>query len=339
MGLLSFLSKQFIDVIQWTEDEPGTLAYRYPMADKEIQNGAQLVVRETQLAAFFNEGKFADQFAAGTYTLNTKTLPILTYLQNWDKFFESPFKSDVYYFSQREQLDQKWGTSQPITIRDKEYGPLRIRAHGIYSYKIADIVTFWTKLCGTAERYTVQDVEGQIRAAILTSLASFMGGSDVAFVDMAANQELFSKKLSEAVAPALKEYGLELCSFYVQSVSLPEELQQHLDKASSMRLVGDLQKYTQFQAADSIAIAAANENGAAGAGVGIGAGIGMGQVMAQTLGGVANAAAPAGSAAVGPANVEDTLQLLEKLGDLFKKGVLTQAEFDAKKAELLKKIL
>ena len=156
MSLMSFISKQFIDVIQWTEEEPKVLAYRYPMEDKEIQNGAQLVVRETQQALFLNEGKFADKFIAGTYTLNTKTLPILTYLKNWDKFFESPFKSDVYYFSMREQLDQKWGTSQPITIRDKEFGPLRVRAHGIYSFKIADIESFWSKLCGTAERYTVQ---------------------------------------------------------------------------------------------------------------------------------------------------------------------------------------
>ena len=333
MSLMSFISKQFIDIIQWTEEGPGTLAYRYPMQDMEIQNGAKLVVRETQLAAFFNEGKFADQFGAGTYTLNTQTLPILTYLQNWDKAFESPFKSDVYYFSLREQTDQKWGTSQPITIRDKEYGPLRIRAFGIYSYKIADPIVFWTKLCGTAERYTVQDVEGQLRAAILTTMASFLGGSDVAFVDMAANQDLFSKKLAEAVAPALKEYGLELRSFFVQSVSLPEELQAHFDKAASMRLVGNLQQYTQFQAADSISIAAANEGGAAGAGVGIGAGIGLGQAMAQAM---STAAAPAAQAAAAPA--ADPVEMLEKLGVLFQKGVLTQAEFEAKKAELLKKI-
>jgi membrane protease subunit (stomatin/prohibitin family) len=330
MGLMSFISKQFIDVIQWTEDQPGILAYRYPMEDKEIQNGAQLVVRETQRAAFFNEGKWADQFGAGTYTINTKTLPILTYLQNWDKFFESPFKSDVYYFSHREQLDQKWGTTQPITIRDKEYGPLRIRAFGTYSYKVVDIVPFWTKLCGTAEIYTVQDVEGQIRSAILTSLATFLGSSDVAFVDMAAKQDAFSKMLSAAVAPALKEFGLELRSFYVQSVSLPEELQQHLDKATSMRLVGNLQAYSQFQTAESIAIAAANPNGGAGAGVGIGAGIGMGQMMAQ------NMMNPAGAAAT--VAQEDPIQQIEKLGELFKKGVLTQAEFDAKKAELLSKI-
>jgi membrane protease subunit (stomatin/prohibitin family) len=332
---MSFISKQFIDIIQWTEDEPGTLAYRYPMQDKEIQNGGQLVVRETQRAAFFNEGKFADQFGAGTYTLNTKTLPVLTYLKNWDKLFESPFKSDVYFFSLREQLDQKWGTPQPITIRDKEYGPLRIRAHGIYSYKIADIVPFWTKLCGTAERYSVQDVEGQIRAAVLTSLASSLGGSGVSFVDMAANQEMFSQKLREAVAPVFTDFGLELRSFYVQSVSLPEELQQHLDKAASMRLVGDMGKYAQFQTAESIPVAAANPDGAAGLGMGLGAGLGFGQIMAGTMAQAVQVGQAGGQAA---APAEDPLQTLEKLADLLKKGILTQAEFDAKKTELLKKI-
>lgn len=331
MSLMSFISKQFIDVIQWTEEEPKVLAYRYPMEDKEIQNGAQLVVRETQQALFLNEGKFADKFIAGTYTLNTKTLPILTYLKNWDKFFESPFKSDVYYFSMREQLDQKWGTSQPITIRDKEFGPLRVRAHGIYSFKIADIESFWTKLCGTAERYTVQDVEGQLRSAILTALASFLGKSDIAFIDMAGNQDLFSQKLKEAVAPALSDYGLLLENFYVQSLSLPEELEAHLDKASSMRIVGDLQKYTLFQAADSLQTAAANPGGIAGAGVGMGAGLAMGQIMAQAMGG-ASSAPPQG------APVEDPILMIEKLGELFKKGMLTQAEFDQKKTELLGRI-
>lgn len=331
MSLMSFISKQFIDVIQWTEEEPKMLAYRYPMEDKEIQSGAQLVVRETQQALFLNEGKFADKFIAGTYTLNTKTLPILTYLKNWDKFFESPFKSDVYYFSMREQLDQKWGTSQPITIRDKEFGPLRIRAHGIYSFKIVDIESFWTKLCGTAERYTVQDVEGQLRSAILTALASFLGRSDIAFIDMAGNQDLFSQKLKEAVAPALSDYGLLLENFYVQSLSLPEELEAHLDKASSMRIVGDLQKYTLFQAADSLQTAAANPGGIAGAGVGMGAGLAMGQIMAQAMGGTSSAPTQA-------APVEDPILMIEKLGELFKKGMLTQAEFDQKKTELLGRI-
>ncbi len=329
MGIMSFFSKQFIDVIQWTETEPGTLAYRYPMQDQEIQNGAQLVVREAQKAVFFNEGKFADKFDAGTYTLTTQTLPILTYIKNWDKFFESPFKSDVYYFTMREQLDQKWGTTQPITIRDKEFGVIRIRAFGNYSYVIDDIETFWKKLCGTAEKYTIAEVEGQLRSAILTSLATFLGKSDVAFLDMAANQEAFSKQLKEAVAPALKEYGLALKSFFVNSLSLPEELEKHLDRVSSMRIVGDLQKYAQFQTADSISKAAENPGGVAGAGAGIGAGMAMGQMMMNNMG---------MNASSGGVTQEDPLQTLEKLGDLLKKGIITQQEFDNKKTELLGRI-
>lgn len=330
MGLFKFMGKQFIDVIQWTDDQPGVLAFRYPMEGMEIQNGAQLVVRDTQAAMFANEGKVADVFEPGTHTLTTRTLPILTYLQNWDKAFESPFKSDVYFFSLREQTNQTWGTAMPITIRDKEFGVIRLRANGIYSYKIKDLQAFWTKLSGTSAQYTVNDLEGQLRATILTAISSFLGNSGTAFIDMAANQQLFSDKLKEAVTPALAEYGLELRSFLVQSLSLPEELQQHLDKLSSMGMFKDLNKYATFQAADSLSTAAANPGGVAGAGVGMGAGVAMGQMMAGALSGVHTQASPAAAA--------DPVAMLEKLGDLLKKGVLTQAEFDAKKAELLQQI-
>jgi membrane protease subunit (stomatin/prohibitin family) len=326
------IMKQFIDVIQWTAEEPDILAWRYPMADMEIQNGGQLVVRETQKAVFLNEGKMADIFAAGTYTLNTNTLPVMTSLRNWDKLFQSPFKSDVYFFNLREQIDQKWGTTQPITFRDKEFGALRIRAFGSYSYAIADVEKFWSKLVGTAAQYSVEEASGQLRAAILTSLTSFLAASGVPFLDMAGNLELFSQKLKEAAAPALAAYGLEIRTFYVQSLSLPEELQAYLDKVSAMKMVGDMQKYAQFQSADAISIAAANPGGVAGAGVGLGAGIALGQTMAQGLGTMANAA----PAAAAPA--EDPIATLEKLGALVQKGILTQEEFAAKKAELLARI-
>lgn len=324
MSLVSFFSKQFVDVIQWNEEGSGVLAYRYPMQDQEIQNGASLTVRESQLAVFINEGKVADSFGPGRYTLNTQTLPVLTSLKNWDKFFESPFKSDVYFFSTREQTDQKWGTATPITLRDKEFGVLRLRANGIYSYQVKDIQAFWTKLSGTSPVYTTADIDGQLRAAVMTALATFLGGSNIAFLDMAANQSKFSELLKAAVAPSLAEYGLELKSFFVQSVSLPEELQQHLDRVSSMRMVGDLKQYAQFQTADSIPIAAANPGGVAGAGAGLGAGIAMGQMMTGSL-----------TQPTAPAVAVDPLATLERLSELVKKGVLTQAEFDAKKAELL----
>jgi len=327
MSLGSFIRKQFIDVIDWVETEPDVLVYRFPMQDREIQSGAMLTVRESQLAIFVNEGKLADTFKPGLYKLTTQTLPVLTYLQNWDKLFETPFKSDVYFFTQREQLDRKWGTQQPITIRDKELGPMRIRGFGNYSYLIQDVEPFWKRLSGTFERFTSVDLEGQLRARIASEIASFLGGGDVPFIDMAANQARFSASLKGVLAPAFAEYGLELRSFNVESLSLPEEVQERLDKVSSMRVIGDLQSYTKFQTAEAIPLAAANNGGAAGAGVGIGAGVALGQSMAAQIAG-------AGGAASG----SDPLAILEQLHGLVAKGVITQAEFEAKKSELLGKI-
>lgn len=331
MGIMNFISKQFVDVIQWTENEPGVLAYRFPMQDMEIQNGAQLVVRETQKAMFINEGKLADKFSSGTYKLTTQTLPILTYLKNWDKFFESPFKSDVYFFSAREQTNQAWGTTQPITIRDKEFGPIRLRAFGSYSYAVDDVEIFWTKLCGTAEKYAAVEIEGQLRAAIMTTMASFMSKTDVPFIDMAANQDVFSQRLKDVIAPAFQVYGLSLKSFFVQSLSLPENLQKYLDRVGGMRMVGDLQKYAKFQAADAITDAATNSGGGAGAGIGLGVGMAMSQAMMANSG-ISNPQPSAKS------NPDDIVKILEGLGELLKKGIVTQAEFDSKKTELLSKL-
>lgn len=330
---MSFFTKQFVDVIQWTETDPGILAFRYPMEGMEIQNGAQLVVRESQQALFFNEGTFADHFGPGTYTLTTQTLPVLTYLQNWDKAFESPFKSDVYYFNLREQIDQKWGTSQPLTVRDREFGPLRIRAFGNYAYRIRDIEVFWLKLCGTAEKRLSSEIEGQLRASIITALASGIGNGDIAFVDMARHQETLAQRMGEAIAPTFANYGLELTNFALLSLTLPEELEKHLDRATSMRMVGDLGKYTQFQVADSISQFAAGGDGTAAAGAGIGAGLALGQAMVQGLGGVARTERQDDGA-----KADEVIILLDRLGDLFQKGVLTQDEFNAKKAELLAKL-
>ena len=338
MGLFDFIKKQFIDVIQWTEDENGVLAYRFPMEDKEIQNGAQLTVRDSQVALFVNEGEVADVFEPGLHTLTTKTLPVLTSLNNWDKLFQSPFKSDVYFFSTRDQIDQRWGTPTPVTIRDKEFGPIRLRAHGTFSYKVKNPKVFYKRVSGTRERYTASELEGQLRAMILTNMASFFGQAEVGFVDMAANQTRFSETLKEALEAPFAELGLELRSFYVQSISLPEEIQSYLDKSASMRMVGDLKQYAQFQAADSISAAAANPGGAAGVGAGMAAGMAMGQAMKDALAAGANEGSQAAPDAAAPA-AEDPMVTLEKLHGLMTKGILTQEEFDAKKAELLKKIL
>src|SRR5580658_1497879 len=280
---MSFLSKQFIDVIQWTEPEEGILAYRYPMEDMEIQNGGKLTVRESQMAAFVNEGKIADIFGPGLYTLNTQTLPILTYLQNWDKKFQSPFKSDVYFFSTRVQTDQRWGTATPITIRDKEFGAVCLRGYGIYSWHISDAKAFHTKISGTRELYQVADLEGQLRNTIIGRMTNTFAESTLPFLDMAANQTLLGDKIAEGLKPMFADLGLTLDSFVVENLSLPEELQKLLDTRIGINMLGDMNKYTQFQVANALPIAAANEGGIAGIGAGLGAGFTMAQTMANAL--------------------------------------------------------
>jgi membrane protease subunit (stomatin/prohibitin family) len=284
MALRDFLGKQFIDVIEWVEPEEGILAYRYPMQDREIQNGARLTVRESQAAVFVNEGRIADAFTPGLFTLNTRTLPLLTNLMNWDKAFQSPFKSDVYFFSTRTQIDQRWGTSNPITIRDKEFGAVRLRGFGIYSYRLADPKVFHAKISGTRDLYRVEELEGQLRNTIVGLLTDTFANSQVPFLDMAANQVALSTKIAEQIKPTFKGFGLELDSFVVQNLSLPDELQKILDQRIGMGMVGDMGRYTQFQVAQSIPIAAANEGGGgAGAGAGLGAGIAMGQAMVDAI--------------------------------------------------------
>lgn len=330
MALMDFLKKQFIDVLQWTESDDGTLAWRFPMQDMEIQNGASLTVRDSQMAMFVNEGKIADVFGPGRYTLNTQTLPVLTNLQHWDKLFESPFKSDVYFFSTRGQLDQKWGTPTPVTIRDKEFGMVRLRAFGIYAYHLVDPKVFYQKVSGTRDSYPRGDLEGQLRNTLIAGLSDLFAESGIPFIDMAANLDEFGRAMQGKAAAMFAEFGLALDSLVVQSISLPEELQKVLDQKIGINMIGDLQRYTQYQVANSIPDAAKNEGGLAAMGVGLGAGVGFGQVVGQSM---AGAMAPAQAV-----SADDVVATLEKLHALVEKGILTQAEFDAKKAELLKKL-
>jgi len=339
MGIKDFLKKQFIDVIQWTESADGILSYRYPMQDFEIQHGASLTVRESQMAVFVNEGTVADAFGPGRYKLTTQTLPLLTNLMNWDKLFESPFKSDVYFFSTRLQLNQKWGTANPITIRDKEFGAVRLRAVGIYSYKIFDPRAFHVHVSGTREQYTVTELDGQLRNTIVASISDLFGQSGIPFLDMAANQDEFGNQIKLKLDPEFKRIGIGLDTLQVQNLSLPDELQKILDQRIGMGFIGDMTRYTQYQTAQSIPIAAANEGGLAGAGVGLGAGLTIGQTMASAM--TSSMANPTQPQAAKPAaeSTADVTALLEKLHDLMTKGVLSKEEFEAKKAELLKKLV
>ncbi len=335
MALMDFIKKQFIDILQWTEGTDGVLAWRYPMAEFEIQYGASLTVRESQMALFVNEGKVADVFGPGMYKLTTQTLPVLTYLKNWDKLFESPFKSDVYFFSTRQQVDQRWGTQQPVTIRDKDFGAVRLRAFGNYAYRVADPKKFHTEISGTRDSYAVADLDGQLRGLMLQHISDAVAASGIAFLDLAANQIEFAKQIQAATAPSFEALGLKLEMVTVQNVSLPEELQKILDQKIGMGMVGgDMGKFMQYQTAQSMPEFAkgAGGGGVVGDAMGLGAGVALGQVMAQQLQGGLQGGAAAG---VKPAEVMATL---EKLGELKAKGVLTDEEFAAKKAELLKKL-
>jgi membrane protease subunit (stomatin/prohibitin family) len=343
MSLGSFIKKQFIDVLQWNEETEGVLAWRFPMQDFEIQNGAILNVRESQVAVFVNEGTIADVFGPGTHKLTTQTLPVLTNLKNWDKLFASPFKSDVYYFSTRVQTGRKWGTPQPITIRDKDFDMIRVRAFGMFSYRIADARKFFTEISGTREVYTRDEVEDQLRGIMLATMATSLGGSNVAFLDMAANQALMAQQVKGDLATAFARYGVGLDEFNVASVSLPEELQAALDERIGAGMKGGLSAdkmggFTKFQVASSIPLAAQNEGGLAGMGAGLGAGVAVGQAMAQGLSGAfAPAAAPAAAA---PSAAEESIEnRLTKLKGLLDKGLISAADYDSTKAELLKKLI
>ncbi|PHP87581.1 hypothetical protein CFB52_024550 [Burkholderia sp. AU18528] len=344
MSLGSFIRKQFIDVLQWTEDTDGVLAWRYPMEDQEIQYGGKLTVRETQVAIFVNEGKVADVFHPGLYTLETRTLPVLTNLKNWDKFFQSPFKSDVYFFSTRLQLGRRWGTAQPVTIRDREFGFVQLRAFGIYSYRIVDAAAFHREVSGTRAAYTVDDLEQQLRNLVVTAMSTTFGSADVPFVDMAANQSLLSQRVADALVPVFTRYGLALDAFAVESVSLPAELQKALDLRIGAGMAGDLARATQYQTAQAIPLAAQNPGGIAGVGAGLAAGAAIGQAMAGQIAGAAQpaqAAPPAPVAApiaAAAADGTDYVQRLEQLKALLDKGLVTEDEYSRAKAEILAKL-
>jgi membrane protease subunit (stomatin/prohibitin family) len=302
MALGDFLKKQFIDVIQWTESGPGVLMHRFPMRDMEIQSGGQLTVRESQLALFVNEGRAADAFEPGLHTLVTQNLPLLTNLMNWDKMFASPFKSDVYFFSTRVQTGQRWGTQQPITIRDREFGAVRLRAFGMFGFRVTNPAVFQANVGGTDAEYTVSQIEPQLKNAIISGFTQAFANANVPFLDMAANQGHLATQIAAAVQPAFEQLGLKLETFTVENLSLPDELQKRLDERISMNIIGDMRTYTAFQAAQSIPIAAANEGGLAGLAAGLGAGAGLGGAIAGAMAGAMGAPGAPG-AAVPPTRV------------------------------------
>ena len=339
MSLGSFIKKQFIDILQWNEDVDGVLAWRYPMQDFEIQYGGSLTVRESQVAVFVNEGKIADVFGPGMYKLTTQTLPVLTYLKNWDKLFESPFKSDVFFFSTRLQTGRKWGTPQAITLRDTDFGMVRLRAFGMYSYAVADARKFFTSISGTRAVYTRDDLEEQLRGILVSTMAASLGTASKPFLDLAANQTLMAGEVKGPIESAFGKYGLALDVFNVTSINLPEDLQEALDKRIAIGMAGDLNKYTQYQVANAVPLAAQNEGGMAGVGASLSAGLVLGQTMAQGLAAGQKAPPEPSAAPATAAPTPDPEARLAQLKGLLDKGLISAGDFESAKAEVIKKLV
>ena len=283
MGILNFVKSQFIEVIEWVDDSEDTMAYRFPVQGKEIKMGAKLTVRESQAAVFINEGKAADVFGPGLYTLSTENLPVLTKLRSWPYGFNSPFKAEVYFFNTKQFTDQKWGTENPIMLRDAEFGMLRLRAYGIYSFRVSDPLNYMKQVSGTSGLAETQGITGQLKRLIVSGLTDLLGELRIPALDLAANYDEISEKTQQKLAGKFGEFGLTLASFYVENISLPPEVEAMLDKRTAVNMFGNVQQYAQFQAADSIKDAAKNPGGLAGAGVGLGAGAAMGSVFTQAF--------------------------------------------------------
>lgn len=342
MGLMDWGKAQFLDILEWLDDSNDTLAWRFPMRGQEIQNGGQLVVRESQEAVFVNEGQMADVFKPGTHRLTTQNLPILATLKGWKYGFESPFKSDVYFISTKLYNDLKWGTSNPIMMRDADFGMLRIRAFGIYSIKVVDSATFLRQLVGTNGVYTVPDISEQLRKTIMSRFTDALGEAKIPALDLAAKYDELSEFVKQKLNDEFKTMGLELSKFFVENISLPEEVEAMMDKRTGVGMMAPVMgAYTQMQVADAIPLAAQNPGGVAGMGMGVGLGFGMGNMMGQQMAGaqqqMGQPGFPGGNASAPAAPAKSLKDDLTELKDLFDSQLINQAEYDTQRSAIMKK--
>lgn len=285
MGLFNWIKNQLIDVIEWIDSSNNTLVWRFPDQDHEIKNGAKLTVREGQVAIFVSEGQIADIFKPGLYTLETQNLPILTSLKSWKYGFNSPFKCEVYYVNTRQYPDMRWGTMNPIMMRDADFGAVRLRAFGIYAIQVSDPGRFFKEIVGTDGHYTTQEIEGALKRNLVSSFTTALGQAKIPALDLAGNYDQIATIIQDKMQSQFAEYGLALRKFVIENISLPPEVEKALDQRSTMGVLGDMGRYTQFQAANAIRDAAQNPSGMSGAGMGMGAGFAMGQVMTHTIAG------------------------------------------------------
>ncbi len=338
MGIFDFIKGQFIDVIEWVDFSRDVLMWKFPDQDKEIKMGAQLTVRESQAAILINEGKMADIYQPGRHELTTRNMPILTSLNSWKYGFDSPFKVDVYFFNTRQFTDNKWGTPSPVTIPDSKFGQVEFRAFGSYNFRIADFEKFFKELAGTNPILTLSEVDGTIKGKLVdrfTEVVAEMAETNFSFVQMQAQKSEFAAALQPRIAEYLDQFGLELTDFSIQSITLPDELREYLNKNTQMNMVGDMQKFMQFQAANAVEKAAENPSGG-NTGVEMGTGFAMGQMMMNMMN---NQGQQQGDQGQGEApSKDDIMDTLKKLGELKKEGLITEEEFNEKKKELLAKL-
>jgi len=285
MGILDRLSPsaQFIEVIEWLDDSTNTLVYRFPVRDQEIKNGAQLIVRESQAAVFVLEGQIADLFPPGRHTIDGGNTPILTKLGAWKHGFNSPFKSEVYFVNTKQFTDLKWGTPNPVMMRDTDFGMVRLRAFGIYSMRVADPKAFIKDIAGTSAHFVTEDIEGQLKRTLVSGFSDALAESKIAALDLASNYDELSVFTRNKLNEEFRSFGLELSKFVIENISLPQEVEAAMDKRTSMGVIGDVNRYTQFQAADAMRDAAQNQSGGAGTGAGLGAGFAIGNAMAGAM--------------------------------------------------------
>ncbi len=279
MGLWSWLFGQFIDVIEWTDDSQDTMVWRFPRQGNEIKYGAKLIVRESQMAVFVNEGEIADLLTPGTYELETNNLPILTTLQHWDHGFKSPFKAEVYFVNTKRFTDLKWGTKGPIMVRDPEFSMVRLRAFGTYEIQIADPKAFLREIVGTDGHFTIDEVDAQLSNIIVSKLATVLGKDDTSILDLAANYEMFSEHITKGITPYFSEYGLKLTKILVENISLPEDVQKAIDQRTSREITGNLDAHLKYQTGKAMG----NTGSTMGDMVGMGAGLAIGQQMAESM--------------------------------------------------------
>lgn len=280
MGIFDFLTGEFIDVIHWTDNTRDTMVWRFQREGHEIKYGAKLTVREGQAAVFVHEGQLADVFTPGLYMLETNNMPIMTTLQHWDHGFQSPFKSEIYYVNTTRFSNLKWGTKNPIMVRDPEFGPTRLRAFGTYTVKVSDPAVFLREIVGTDGEFTMDEISYQIRNIIVQEFSRVIASSGIPVLDMAANTADLGKLVASAISATMTQYGLTIPELYIENISLPPAVEEALDKRTSMGLAGDLGKFTQYSAAEAMTSAA---NNPAGGGMAAGLGAGMGMAMAGQL--------------------------------------------------------